>query len=79
MPLSMSSGGQVFRRRQWAILSGLTQLIVIWLFTILYEEPSNHKPLMIIRMENGNERYHFLPKISMIPTFSLIISMCDAL
>ena len=34
---------------------------------------------MIIRMENGNERYHFLPKISMIPTFSLIISMCDAL
>ena len=34
---------------------------------------------MIIRMENGNERYHFLPKISMTPTFSLIISMSDAL
>ena len=37
------------------------------------------KLLIVIHMGNGNERYHFLPKISMIPTFSLIISMCDAL
>ena len=35
--------------------------------------------LMIIRMKNGNDRYHFGPKMSMSPTSSLIISMCDAL